>query len=201
MNEDRKQTNKKRRFDRNDFLEFALYLLALGSSSYYLLTQHVITRKVTNPLIAIVILLFVRYLIKVRKIKVSPILRFSFLVFMFMSYFLAFEFDFYWRIRHYDKFLHLLSGILFCFVGLALFEHLNRKEGKINVSKGTVLLFILFFSISTTCSWEILEFITDHFGFNAQRGSLTDTMLDMTNGAIGAIVGSIFTYKRIINIK
>ena len=193
--------NKKSSRDKNDVLEYALYLLALGCSLYYLLTEHVITRKVTNPLIAILILLFVRYLIEVRKVKISPILRLSFLVFMFMTYFLAFEFDFYWRIKHYDKFLHFLSGILFCFVGLSLFEHINRKETKINVSKGTVLLFMFFFSISTTCCWEILEFITDHFGFNAQRGSLTDTMLDLTNGALGALVGSIFMYKRIINIK
>ncbi|WP_307400343.1 hypothetical protein [Paenibacillus anaericanus] len=42
-------------------------------------------------------------------------------------------------------------------------------------------------------AWEIYEFVVDHlFGLHSQNASLTDTMLDIICGTVGAVVSSIY---------
>ncbi len=180
----------------NDYFEMALYFLALTCFIYFLFKGN--KTKTLQPVLTILVLYSIRILL--RKFNLLPLsgLRFSILTFIFVTMFLANEFNFYSYIPHLDKIEHLLSGILLTFIGMSLFKYLSGKEQYLKVSAPTIVLFSFFFSTAMAGLWEVFEFSTDIiFSLNSQNGSLTDTMTDIICGSVGALFTSIYLYYKV----
>lgn len=187
---------KKLKHSISDYLEAALYILALICFVYFLINKNI--PKTLQPILIVSVLISLKVLIKITKIEIFPALRFSVLVFVFICMFLAVEFNFYSFVPEMDKMEHLLSGCILIFVGFSIFKQINRKEEKIKINLLTIVLFCLFFAIASAGVWEIFEFTVDRlFGLATQNGSLVDTMQDIICGTTGAILTSIYLYHRL----
>ncbi len=109
----------------------------------------------------------------------------SAIIFVFFSMFLGKLCQFYSLVPHWDKYLHLASGLLLVPVGYALYMKLDGGRQHI----GLTLLFCLFFSAACAGLWEIYEFTVDNLlHLHSQNGSLTDTMGDIIMGTLGALL-------------
>lgn len=182
---------KKRKFDFNDYFEAALYILAAVCFLYFLPKGN--KPKIFQPILIIAVLTLIKVIKNILKLDFFPALRFSMLAFIFVAMFLANEFDFYSLIPGLDKIEHLFSGVILAFIGLVVFEYINRNERSLKISPSTKLFFSLFFSIAMAGCWEIYEFTTDHlFGLRSQNNSLLDTMTDIICGTVGAIIAYIY---------
>lgn len=174
----------------NDYFEFGMYILAGVCFVYFLI--HKIYPKVFEAVLIVVTLIFVRILFKFMKIQLFPLLRFSILFFIFICMFMANEFGYYGKIPYLDKMEHLFSGVILCFVGIVVYQKINNQDD-ISEYTPTLIWFSLFFAMAMAGFWEIFEFTTDQmFGLKSQMDSITDTMVDMICGTIGAILTSIY---------
>lgn len=179
----------KRKYVFNDYFEIFLYILALICFIYFFVRGN--KAKTLQPLLIVAVLCVMKELIKITKIDIFPALRFSILAFIFVTMFLANEFGGYTIIPHLDKIEHFFSGVILCFLGLSIYNHLNNNEID-NLNLKTMVLFSLFFSIAMAGIWEIHEFTTDKlFGLRSQNASLDDTMGDIICGTIGAVVACV----------
>lgn len=125
------------------------------------------------------------------------------LVFIFISIYLANLWDFY-GLPSYDKFLHLVSGILLAFYGLIIYCNLCGKDIKDLSKNKMIFVFPFIFCLAAAGGWEIWEFTTDSlFNLNAQNNSLLDTMTDIICGTVGGILSCVllYTHYRIRKIK
>jgi uncharacterized membrane protein YjdF len=179
----------------NDYFEFALYGLAAVCIVYFLIRG--VLPKVLEPILIVAVLVILRVVAKLTKTELFPALRFSILLFIFVTMFLANEFDFYGIIPALDKIEHLFSGLILCFVGLLIYKKLLGEQESTQLHPKIALWFSLVFSIAMAGCWEIYEYTTDHlFGLNSQRGSLDDTMTDIICGTVGAVLTTIYlAYK------
>lgn len=184
----------KRKYNFNDYFELFLYALASICFIYFLFKGDM--QKTLQPLLIISVLTIIKVLIKITKIPISTGLRFSILAFIFVAMFFANEFRGYSIIPYLDKIEHLSSGVILFFLGSLIFELINENEtNKLNLK--TIILFGLFFAIAMAGVWEIYEFTTDKlFSLRSQNNSLNDTMGDIICGTIGALLSSIYTYKK-----
>lgn len=184
----------KKNYTFNDYFELFLYSLAVICFIYFLIKGD--TQKTLQPLLIVLVLTIIKVLINSIKIPISFSLRFSVLAFIFIAMFFANEFSGYSIIPYLDKIEHLSSGVILFFVGSLIFDLVNKNEkNKPNVK--TMILLSLFFAISMAGIWEVYEFTTDKlFGLRSQNNSLTDTMVDIICGTVGALFTSIYTYLK-----
>lgn len=111
----------------------------------------------------------------------------SAIIFVFFSMFLGKLCQFYSLVPHWDKYLHLASGILLVPAGYALYMRLGGGTQH----TGLALLFCLFFAIACAGLWEIYEFTVDSLlHLHSQNGSLTDTMGDIIMGTLGGLLSA-----------
>ncbi len=73
--------SEKRKFDYNDYLEFAMYALAVICMVYFMSKGNV--AKTLEPFFIIVVLFVLRMVHKHTKVQLIPALRFSVLLFIF----------------------------------------------------------------------------------------------------------------------
>lgn len=108
----------------------------------------------------------------------------------------------FYGINHYDDFLHIWSGFIACSFAYSLLAFFNNKEQITNMNKIFIIIYLLTFSVAVAGFWEIMEFSMDNIlGTNTQIGGLTDTMMDMIDGLIGAIIMIPFIMNRVKKIK
>jgi uncharacterized membrane protein YjdF len=176
-------------------LELAMYVLAAVCFVYYLVKG--VQAKIVESVLIVVVLLGIRAVVKITKTTMFAVLRFSVLLFIFVTMFLANEFGLYRVIPYLDKIEHLFSGAILCFVGLLIYNKASVRDKTAVPGAKVAVWFSLFFAVAMAGVWEIYEFTTDHtFGLNSQNGSLVDTMTDIICGTIGAIVTSIYLTSR-----
>ena len=109
-------------------------------------------------------------------------------IFIMVSSLLGSCFKFY-SINNYDDFLHLYSGILSCNVAYLIIRYFNNEENIKMVNKVFVMIFLFMFTMGVASLWEIMEFSLDNIlGTHTQIGGLEDTMIDMVDALIGAII-------------
>ncbi|GKU77293.1 hypothetical protein [Paenibacillus sp. L3-i20] len=151
-------------------------------------------------LIIIVLLLF-RGLITWTKSELPPLLRFSVLIFIVITMMLANLFNLYAVIPYLDKIEHLMSGFILFFVGQFLLSKMVKRNGLSSLPSNIFIWFSFYFSVAMAGVWEIYEFTVDHiFGLVSQNGSLTDTMIDIicgTVGAVGAVMYQFYNKRRV----
>ena len=109
-------------------------------------------------------------------------------IFIMVSSLLGSCFKFY-SINHYDDFLHLYSGVLSCNIAYLIIRYFNNEENIKMVNKVFVMIFLFMFTMGVASLWEIMEFSLDNIlETHTQRGRLEDTMIDMVDALIGAII-------------
>ena len=132
-------------------------------------------------------------------IKVDMLGKCLYLIILVMALYLGSSRKLYDRFAWWDRLIHLLSGILFVNIGIALTK---KVEG---LPVFGVVLFSFCFSLAGHCVWELLEYAADCFGRSdnqrwqakhpdinhkpvaaLQPAGLVDTMNDLLMGLIGA---------------
>ena len=109
-------------------------------------------------------------------------------IFIMVSSLLGSCFKFY-SINHYDDFLHLYSGVLSCNIAYLIIRYFNNEENIKMVNKVFVIIFLFMFTMGVASLWEIMEFSLDNIlGTHTQIGGLEDTMIDMVDALIGAVI-------------
>lgn len=161
-------------------------------------------------LISFLISFFDIYVKKILKYQMNNILKISLIAFIYASQCLGTALNFYDMISWWDVMLHTISGIIFFYVGIYLWDVLTKKN---TYPKANILIIVIFatlFSLSIITIWEIFEFSVDSIlNENMQvardaigRDAIADTMLDMISAVIGTIVAiltiCIFKKKSII---
>ena len=120
----------------------------------------------------------------------------SYLIFLFGSQFLGSILGWY-GLGWWDTFLHLLSGSLLAFTGIALYERLVYRNAGKEISPWFVFLFTLSFSALGGVIWEIYEFSSDQlFGMTLQGGGNKDTMIDLIADTIGGLIIAVWAGVR-----
>lgn len=131
-----------------------------------------------------------------------------YVLFLYGAIFLGEVMAFYYRVPHWDTFLHTLSGAMLGALGYSVISFLNKSDGvPVNLSPVFVAFFAFCFSVSMGMVWEIYEFLVDRFfGTNMQKfmleggeqligqQALADTMKDIIVDAIGALVIAVIGY-------
>lgn len=118
-------------------------------------------------------------------------------LFILSSLVLGTSYGFY-KINHYDDFLHIWSGAIGSIVAYTVINVCTKKEDRKKIKKIFFFIFIFMFSLGIGDLWEILEFILDVlFKINCQAGGLQDTMIDMIDGLIGTVIITPFLLKKL----
>ncbi|MFF2497852.1 hypothetical protein [Peribacillus sp. NPDC058075] len=120
----------------------------------------------------------------------------SYLIFLFASQYLGSILGWY-GLGWWDTLLHLLSGSLLAFTGIALYERLVYRNAGKEISPWFVFLFTLSFSALGGVIWEIYEFSSDQlFGMTLQGGGNKDTMIDLIADTIGGLIIAVWAGVR-----
>ncbi|MEY9868019.1 hypothetical protein ACDZ29_26825 [Peribacillus sp. RS7] len=120
----------------------------------------------------------------------------SYLVFLFGSQYLGSILGWY-GLGWWDTLLHLLSGSLLAFTGIALYERLIYRNAGKEISPWFVFLFTLSFSALGGVIWEIYEFGSDQlFGMTLQGGGNKDTMIDLIADTVGGLIIAVWAGVR-----
>lgn len=89
----------------------------------------------------------------------------------------------------WDTFLHVVSGAILAFAGIALYERMIHRNAGAAISPWFVFLFILSFAVFGGVIWEVYEFSCDQFfGMNLQGGGNKDTMTDLIADTAGGLI-------------
>ncbi|MDD7792844.1 hypothetical protein [Clostridium sp. 'White wine YQ'] len=151
--------------------------------------------KIGNTLFALAVLLCSWFLLQKSRFMLPRTIYNLIVIFIFLAMFLGKVCGFYKTFYYWDKFLHLISGMILACIGYLIFYKLTREIDRKSLNPLLGVLFSLFFSITMAGVWEIYEFTTDQlFGLDSQRYSLIDTMGDIIAGAIGGILVTLRIY-------
>lgn len=131
------------------------------------------------------------------------------ITFIFASLFMGEVWQFYARVWWWDVALHGTSGLLLGIFGFLLVYALNEdRHIDMHMRPHFVAFFAFLFALSVGTLWEIFEFGMDHaFGMNMQKpvqgdpSGLTDTMWDLMEDAIGALIISILGWRHLKSPK
>ncbi|WP_423798784.1 hypothetical protein [Neobacillus sp. SAB-20_R2A] len=94
----------------------------------------------------------------------------------------------------WDSFMHLVSGAILAFAGIALYERLIHRSAGGDISPWFVFLFTLSFAVLGGVLWEVYEFSCDQFlGMTLQGGGNKDTMTDLIADTLGGLVIAIWS--------
>ncbi|MFB6468162.1 hypothetical protein ACE38V_15365 [Cytobacillus sp. Hz8] len=116
-----------------------------------------------------------------------PLIIFYF-VFLFGSQYLG-SIRGWYGLGWWDTFLHLISGAILAFAGIALYERLVHRDAGREISSWFIFLFIFSFAVFGGVVWEVYEFSSDQlFDMTLQGGGNKDTMVDLIADTIGGFV-------------
>jgi len=112
----------------------------------------------------------------------------SYLIFLVGSQYLGSILGWY-GLGWWDTFMHLVSGAILAFSGIALYERLIHRNAGDKISPWFVFLFTLSFAALGGVLWEIYEFSSDQFfDMTLQGGGNKDTMTDLIADTIGGLI-------------
>lgn len=104
----------------------------------------------------------------------------------------------FYDINHYDDFLHLWSGLITVSIAFSIMTFFHSDNNIKKINKYFIIIYVFMFSMGVASLWEISEFLIDRFlGMNMQVGGLVDTMIDMIDALVGAIIMLPFIYKKL----
>lgn len=115
--------------------------------------------------------------------------------------------NFYQLIPYYDKFVHFSLPFFVGFIAFLL-AYTMHETGNLKITNGLLIVIIVLITMGIGATWEIIEYITDHFInpyvhiFEQLQGSptespLVDTMNDLICDMLGGIFGAILGLRYI----
>ncbi|MDD2537057.1 MAG: hypothetical protein PHU61_01045 [Candidatus Absconditabacteria bacterium] len=140
---------------------------------------------------------------KAWKVKFSSGLKIVYWLFLIANAVFGDAFDFYgwvvFGVYPRDIMLHFLSGLVLTLFGFIVFYRLNNRRGlgEVKVSKGFLIFFAFYFSITCAAFWEYLEFLVDQIFGIVMGGDLEDTVRDMICATLGSIITVIWVNKKL----
>lgn len=178
---------------------FFYFIFSITLAIYYSLTS---TLYYTLVAFASPLFLLIPMVIEfVFKLKANYIIHFTAHVYSFILYVLGVALEGYHYIKYFDKFAHMLTGIIFCIMGCILFSLLKPREHFIKKEDfPLVASFSLFFTTFISAMWEIIEYTISLILKNDPQmvisTGVSDTMQDIIICLVGAIivVPSIYSY-------
>ncbi|WP_312474804.1 hypothetical protein [Neobacillus sp.] len=120
----------------------------------------------------------------------------SYLIFLIGSQYLGSILGWY-RLGWWDTFMHLVSGAILAFTGIALYERMIHRNAGDEISPWFVFWFTLSFAALGGVLWEIYEFSCDQFfGMTLQGGGNKDTMTDLVADTVGGLFIAVWSGVR-----
>lgn len=140
------------------------------------------------------ILLFLIYIILPFIFKIKHSYTLIYLIFGFIGLFFGFLLHLYKILTWYDSFAHFVWGIISGLIAIIILKQIKMYNEKNLIFN---LLFIIIFSLGSSCLWEIIEFIIDTiFKSDMQRKStgVYDTMKDVIVALLGNILFTLWYF-------
>lgn len=118
---------------------------------------------------------------------------------------------FYGNIPYYDDIIHFSFPLLISVIGFTMAYSLYFS-GKLKVSTGTMIFFVIVVTLGIGAFWEIIEYSSDTYvrplinnwdrfqGFD-KTNAIDDTMTDLINDLLGGIVGAIIASRYVLEAK
>lgn len=171
-----------------------------GKSDYMLM--------LTQCLLGIVVMFLPSILERKFRIIIPSFMHILFFLFLYAAIYLGEIKSFYYKVPHWDVYLHCFSAMMLGTFGFSVVNLLNKTERvKIQLSPLFVSLFAFCFALAVGALWEIYEFSFDLLlGLNMQKfitsdgtvlvgqQALMDTMKDLIVDALGALLASSIGY-------
>ena len=183
-------------------LIFSLALLAGQIVSIFFTSKEVAIGHIAFQILENIVMIMVVFLPvilgRTANIVIPKAMETAFVGFCFASLVMGDLFDFYGRLPWWDRFLHLISGVMLGMIGYAI---ISKSSCNIGLAASGVICFAL----AAGAVWEIWEYVTDGlFGLNSQefqitsgtfdnstplqgRDALKDTMQDLILDFIGSL--------------
>ncbi|MCL2371687.1 hypothetical protein FWC63_03030 [Candidatus Saccharibacteria bacterium] len=199
---------KNLKFERRDLLAGIIFILYIHS----LFFRDKFPGYYTVPLsIAGLALIALPYVVeRFFRIRIPTPLFALYVLFVLGGIYIGDFLGFYVYVEHWDKFLHLASGVIITLFGFAVFKLLKNDKVVRRAEAGLYAFAALCVGLASAAVWEIFEFLLDFsIGSNSQRHStpageplcgqaaLMDTMLDIIGAAIGSLVMALVGYVAI----
>ena len=161
-------------------------------------------------LLGIVVLFLPSILEKRWKLTITNRMHMLFVLFLYCAIVLGEVRSFYYKVPHWDSFLHAFSGAMLGTVGFSVIDTLNDSETvRLHMTDKFVAVFSFCFALSLGTLWEFYEFTVDSVAaLNMQkyaledgmprigRLALQDTMKDLIVDAAGAAAVIVFGYVK-----
>lgn len=164
-----------------------IYVLFMAALAVYYFTNDV-TFKGTVAIGGIVCGAIPLFLALFTKLQFNLPIVLSYLIFLVGSQYFGSILGWY-GLGWWDTFMHLVSGAILAFSGIALYERLIHRSAGDEISPWFVFLFTLSFAALGGVLWEVYEFSSDQFfGMTLQGGGNTDTMTDLIADTVGGLV-------------
>ncbi len=177
----------------------ALAVICLTLVGTAVLTFRQVYQETAIAAASLLIFIFVQFFTERGiRLKNPPLMQLMITVLFFTSLTIGRFFNLYRTLPGFDKSQHLLYGIAFGILGVAVFYRLNPAQGRhLTVSPGTVFWFATAFGFLCGFAWEIFEFTMDRLfqtdmqfwqpGIaNGAPSGLIDTMFDLAADLIGS---------------
>ncbi len=173
-------------------LNIILIISAIAVSFYLAATRDTNIGLVLKDISILLTITAPYWIEKIFKKKLSPVVKFICILFVFCAHFLGATVEFYNEFTYYDKITHTISGVLTALLAMMLLKQIGMyDENRIFFN----VLFIISITLSVAVCWEFFEYFGNIiFGGDAQRVAKTgvnDTMQDMLVAFIGSLFVSI----------
>ncbi len=165
------------------------------------------TLMLVQCLLGAIVIHIPHFLRRYLKIEIPASLNITFIVFLYCAIFLGEVRDFYYKVPHWDKWLHGFSAIMAGSFGFIIIDLMSKSNSGIKLSPPFTALFAFYFAITIGVLWEIYEYTFDGIlGLNMQkfaledgskligRAALRDTMSDIIIDCFGSVISAIIGY-------
>lgn len=177
-----------------NIITWILYLLYTGSIILFVKEKNMF--NILICIVCIILTLGLQIIKKKTNRFIDDQLYIVMVVFIMIASLLGSCYGFY-SINHFDDFLHVWSGFIACSFAYLVLRLFNSDEQIGGMNKFFILIYLLMFSVAVAGFWEIGEFTMDSLlGTKTQVGGLKDTMIDMIDGLIGAVIMIPFIMKK-----
>ena len=174
-------------------------LLILSTSIFafiYLLfnIEYLTLSKILVTLSVVPVLFIVKIIRKLFNFNVSDAVEFIFIIFVIFAQLFGSALGYMSEIKHFDKALHLASGILTSIFAICILDNFKLK----NRTTLFDIIFIITFTLSVAVCWELFEYTSDLILKGDVQHVLTTGVDDTMQDTICALVGSLLfclTYK------
>ena len=201
------------------FVILFLELLGALGAVFFGDSQAIRDAGITNTFLVVVttIVILIPWVVESRyKIDIPDYLEVILLSMLFISVVLGFLHDYYVNVKGFDKFTHILSGVTLSIVAFqSLYVFNKSKKIALKLEPFIMSVFAYTFSITLLVVWEFYEFFADTIAYNLDNNTsrnmqryqwineslvfpqdygLYDTMIDLSVGAVGALVVVVIGY-------